>query len=321
MKKVKAYIIVQLIQFAKLINKLFNEQWIIGLAESSIVELLNKKGNNTLNRIKWLMPQEINTAYADPFICEQTNAVISTFIEEFSFNECYGWISKAVINTELHTITTTPLLKTGKHMSYPFIYKYNNQVFVFPESSKSLRVDCYLYNEVLERLDYVSTVLEIPLLDPTILYYNKKYWLFGTINNVSSNSELHIYYSDTLSGKYIAHKCNPVKSNLASSRPAGSFIQLDGEIYRPSQFCKKNYGEHITINKVLILDESKFIEEEHCSIHVNPYDFLKYGIYKIHTININNNTIVLDGARLHFNIIKRFYNFSKFYSMRERQKE
>ncbi|HEY6503881.1 MAG TPA: hypothetical protein VIZ28_07905, partial [Chitinophagaceae bacterium] len=116
------------------------------------------------------------------------------------------------------------------------------------------------------------------------------------------NSELYIYYADSLTGPYSAHKNNPVKSGLNGPRPAGNFIEVDGKIYRPAQNCANYYGESITINKITELSETAFSEEEHMHIHSNPNDEFNYGI---HTINVVDDIIIVDGQKSYFQPVQQ----------------
>ena len=139
-------------------------------------------------------------------------------------------------------------------------------------------------------------IIDQPLLDSTIVRHEGKYWLFATRLGDGFNSDLH-FYADNLFGPYTEHKANPVKSDLNGSRPAGNLIDVDGQLYRPSQNCRNYYGESITINRIKTLTTEAFEEEEYMVIEPNKNDEFNYGI---HTINAIDDLIIVDGPKGYF---------------------
>jgi hypothetical protein len=191
------------------------------------------------------------------------------------------------------------LLDTKSHLSYPFIFKEDNKIYVFPEAAHSGKLTCYEYDPLSQTLTFAKEILNLALLDSTILKHDNKYWLFGTLAGKDSHSKLYVYISDNLLGPYSPHPANPVKSSSRSSRPAGNFIRVDGAIFRPSQNCEKIYGESITINKINTLNEFSFDEEEFMTLSANGSNFNK-KIRTIHTINVLDDIITIDGIKWTF---------------------
>ncbi|HVT83817.1 MAG TPA: hypothetical protein VHD35_01375, partial [Chitinophagaceae bacterium] len=167
------------------------------------------------------------------------------------------------------------------------------------------KLSCYEYLPEEQKLIFLQTILEWPVMDPTVLKFNNKYWIFGTLYGKSSRRNLFIFFSDNIMGPYKQHPKNPVTNSLNGSRPAGNFIRVDGSLFRPAQNCENRYGESITINKVSILDEKNYKEEPFMQIAVNKEKKSNKGIQTIHTINALGNMIVVDGEK------RIFYPFSK----------
>jgi hypothetical protein len=90
---------------------------------------------------------------------------------------------------------------------------------------------------------------------------------------------------------------NPVKTDVRSSRPAGAFVRVDGELYRPAQDCALRYGSAIAINRVVALDEQRFREEVAFVLRPDPNGPFPDGM---HTINGLGDVTVIDGQRLSF---------------------
>ena len=101
-----------------------------------------------------------------------------------------------------------------------------------------------------------------------------------------------------------------MKNSLDGSRPAGNFILVDSEIYRPAQNCSIFYGRSITINKILILTENEFSEEPYMELESQKKSFYNVGI---HTINSMEDIVVVDGIRLVFMPLTKVYFLLKKY--------
>jgi len=259
--------------------------------------------------IKWIGPESIDHFYADPFLLGSDDGYNNILFEDFSIEENYGNISLLTVDNDFNTIKKKVLLDTHSHLSFPFIYSEMNRIFVFPESVRAGSVSCYEYDRENKSLFYLQKVLELPLYDSVILKYNNRYWLFGTLFEKRLDYKLNIFYSDNLLGPYIPHKGNPVKSGLNGTRAAGNFFEVDRVIYRPVQNCEREYGESITINKLIKLDESSFIEEPSMEISIDDANLKYQNIHTIHTINILNDLIVIDGMRWTFSLKEQWKNF------------
>jgi len=292
---------------SKYIDKLFVKQWTIGVSRGNIGEIIRNKTFN-LN-IEWLPIKSINRFSADPFLFRK-NGSYNIFFEDFTFHDQYGKISVMTIDECFKQADYKILLDTKSHLSYPFVFTENNKIYVFPEASKSGKLSCYEYDHVSKSLIFLQDIIELPLLDSTILSHDNKYWLFGTLSG-NDSYKLYVYFSNSLLGPYTPHINNPVKNALNGTRPAGNFIEVDGVIYRPSQNCENRYGESITINKIVLLNEFNVVEEPYMSICLNKRDNYNNGMHTIHTINAIDDIIVVDSKKWTFSPINQLRNFVK----------
>lgn len=279
---------------------LFLKQWGLGFTKGNIKEIIRHRKNGF--SFQWLPINDKNMSYADPFIFKANDGRVNVLFESVSSSDLDGTITLMVCDDSLNTVLEKTVLKNHAHLSYPFVFRENGKTWVFPENSLSGSLHCYEFDHVTRSFSDPKMIMDLPLIDPTILKYNGKYWLFCTMLGEQLNSELYIYYADSLTGPYTAHQKNPVKSGLNGTRPAGNFIEVDGHIYRPAQDCTHYYGESITINRITELSETAFSEVEHMRIHSNPRDEFNYGI---HTINILDDIIIVDGQKRHFQPIQQ----------------
>ena len=155
-----------------------------------------------------------------------------------------------VCNESMEPVLEKVLLDSNDHLSYPFVWKENGRIYVFPENAFSGSLFCYEFDPSRKTFINKKEILQQAVLDSTILKYDNKYWLFATFLGATFNSDLQIFYADNLMGPYTAHAGNPVKGRTMGRDSAGNFIEVDRAIYRPAQNCSNYYGESITINKI-----------------------------------------------------------------------
>lgn len=289
------------------LSKLYFKQWTIGIATGNVEEIIRSRNFNV--DIKWLDPQSKISFQADPFPLAGENGEISILYEDFSIEENYGNISVMTLDSMHNLKDRKILLDTGSHLSFPFIFIENNRYFVIPESVRSNGLSCYEYDPKSRTLRFLSEIMKMPLYDPVVFKKNGKYWLFGTVFRDRKNYELYLFHSQDIMGPYFPVAGNPVRTGIDGVRAAGSFIVVDDEIYRPTQNCRNEYGESITINKIKRLDENGFEEEAYMTIVPGEKDLRENNIHTIHTINGSGNLIIVDGNKWTFSLVSQWKNF------------
>jgi hypothetical protein len=289
---------------SKYIEKLFFKKWIIGIFRTDIKDIIKSKMFDP--DINWLPIRSIDKYYADPFLLFSKDENLKILLEDFSFDENYGKISLMTLDRSFKQVNYKILLDTKNHISYPFIFTENNKTYIFPEAGRSGKLSCYEYDPLNESIDFLQDIVDLPLCDSSVLKQNGKYWIFGTLSEIDADTKritdykLYVFFSDRLLGPYVPHPGNPIKSGLNGTRQAGNFIEVDGIIYRPTQNCERLYGESITINKVTELNELNVVEEPYMTICINKKNRYNYGMHTIHTINVMNDIVVVDGKRWTF---------------------
>ncbi len=294
---------------AKGINKLYVKQWVIGLAYGDIKEIIRSRTFD--QKIKWLPVSSIYHFYGDPFLHRSEDGNMNILFEDFAFDDNYGNISILTLDNDLNIVDQKIMLDTGSHLSYPFIFKENNKNYVFPEAARSGVLTCYEFDSTRRSLYFLKEIINLPLLDSTILKYNNKYWLFGTLNDANNGYILNVYFSDNLLGPYVPHPANPIKKGLNETRSAGHFIEVDGNLYRPTQNCANSYGESITVNKITTLNESEVIEEPYMKIRIDDNNWKNHSIHTIHTLNSLDGIIAVDGIKWTFSVKNQWKNFQR----------
>ena len=255
-------------------NKLFRqENWVIGYSEND-------------NNYRYIAAPKDGEYYADPFTFKSNN---KNYIvaEHYSYEDKKGRI--VLINPGSNHIKT--VLEKEHHLAYPYIYPEANEIYMMPEEGNSGELNLYKWNSGTEDFSFITTILNKPAIDASILKHKAQYFLFASLKGELPNEKLMIYFSDNLEGPYQAHPCNPVKITPAGARMGGVFINQDGRILRPSQYSVNYYGEKIIFWEIKELSVTNYMEEYHSEMTVPVNAPFKDGI---HTIHKNDTFVVID---------------------------
>ena len=228
-----------------------------------------------------------NFFWADPFffLFKKKKYV---FFESYSYSKKRGEIACGELkNNKIKNIKI--ILKKKYHLSYPFIFKFKNKIFLIPETYENKRLEVYESIKFpFEWKIYSTGFNNIGLVDSTILKFNKNLWLFtnqmqSKINDF--NKFLYIYKIDGPKlKKIIPHKQNPVIRNLNGGRSAGSFIIKNKKIIRPSQVNQVDkYGYALKFSTVDKITISNFKERKIKTII--PEKKWMSGIHHVSKIN------------------------------------
>lgn len=251
--------------------------------------------DSTLFRIKGLNPSK-NEFWADPFIFMfQEKHYI--FFENYDYKTQKGKISCGRIDKD-KLVDIVDVLERNYHLSYPFIFEENQEIFLMPETSSNKRLEIYKCIEFPSKWELYTTAFEGEKVIDATFYSdeNKNKWLF--INKADGNgphdSELHIYKVNSPSLKDLEpHKNNPVIINSKVARNAGAIFKYNDEIYRPSQANIEGvYGRALNINRIKILTLNDYVEE---TITTTFPNFQK-GLTRMHHLHQSNNIFVFDAA-------------------------
>ena len=268
------------------------EMWNVGVLNAHVYSFLEPKIQE-LNP-DWLPIAGRSRYHADAFGFEQGDK-LNILVESYNYKDHLGRIS--AINFDTTTRKALPpvtILDTGCHLAYPFLFLHEGAWYCMPESANNMSLDIYSYNPENKSLTFLATLLGgIAAVDTTLCNYDGYWWLFFTQKG-STNTELHIWYSDKIFGNYRPHANNPVKTDIRSARPAGTMFERDGALYRPAQDCSRTYGGGISINRITELTTTAFHEE--VVSHVIPFGQHKWKS-GLHTLCSTGNFTLIDGKR------------------------
>jgi hypothetical protein len=196
------------------------------------------------------------------------------FIEELLYQNHKGHLAVIEMDSQGSWKEPVPVLETGYHLSYPFVFEHNQKYYMVPETGANRTIDLYECVEFPTRWKFKLTLMEnVTAKDTTLFFRDGKWWLFTGITEnpgAAPEVELFLYYADDLfSTDWKAHPLNPLVSDVTNARPAGRLFVQDGKVYRPSQDCSRNYGYGFNINEILCLSETDYLEKKVAAVKPN----------------------------------------------------
>ena len=241
----------------------FREKWFISYSKTLITGVEDSEPHQF--NVLW-PPGNFN--YADPFLFRSNNASYLFFEKWQSGHK--GSIYCVEIDDNGNASKPREVLARSYHLSYPFVFEWQGDYYLLPETSDNRSIEVYRATDFPWRWEFASTLLEnTPAVDPTIVEHDGKLWLFtsGVVPGPETNeTELSIFYADSLFGKWTPHPKNPVVRDVRRARSAGGIFYHDGKLIRPGQDCSEYYGFAISLNRIDVLTETDYREQTVSSI-------------------------------------------------------
>lgn len=200
--------------------------------------------------------------YADPCVVHVAGRD-HVFFEEWRQETGRGVIAHMVLGDDGRLTAPEAVLEEPHHLSYPFVFEADGEVYMIPETAAAGRIDLYCATEFPHGWEKVATLLEgVHAADTTLHRQGGRWWMFTSVGtrDTSKNDTLEIYHSESLTGPWQPHAANPVKIDAASARPAGRLFYRGGKLVRPSQDCTTAYGAAVTLNEITCLTPERFSE-------------------------------------------------------------
>lgn len=252
--------------------------------------------NATLFRLK---PVNIpkNEFWADPFLFEYKNDNY-VFFENYEYDTRKGKISCGIINGS-DLINIVDVMDFDYHLSYPFIFRDGDDIFLMPETHENKRLEIYKCIMFPNKWELYSSAFEGEVVHDASFYVDESgcRWLFinkQAHTKSSDCSELFIYKVDNFKLDGLTpHKDNPVLIGDDIARNGGGIFNYNGSIYRPSQANVDGvYGKALNINKIEKLSIDEYVES---TVLIAKPNFYK-GLKAMHHLHQMEGRFVIDAA-------------------------
>ncbi|XP_062212061.1 glucosamine inositolphosphorylceramide transferase 1-like [Phragmites australis] len=153
------------------------------------------------------------------------------------------------------------------HLSYPYMFSYENKIYMMPESGKNGNLRLYRAVNFPLKWKLEKVLLEKPLVDSVIVNFQGSYWLIGSdfsSYGAKKTGKVCIWYSSFPLGPWSPHKQNSIHNtyNRSSARNGGRPFIYNGNLYRVGKDRGFGSGHSIKVFKVEVLTANEYKEFE-----------------------------------------------------------
>ena len=197
---------------------------------------------------------------ADPFLVREGDTW-NLFFEVYNNNTQQGDLAVATSRNTWIWDYESIILDEPFHLSYPYVFKWQNEYFLIPESYEDNSIRLYQADDFPAKWSYVKTLVEgRDYVDNSIVFYKDKWWLFSS---VTSNDTLYLHYADSLTGPWKEHPHSPiVTGDVHKSRPSGRLLIYENKLYRFTMDIDPPVGTHqVMAYEITEISSETYIEK------------------------------------------------------------
>lgn len=230
--------------------------------------------------------------WADPFPLQYQGEYYILF-EELAYATQRGRLLAIKVSESQEASSPMVVLENEHHLSYPFVFYWQEQLYMVPETSSQGRVELLRCVEFPGHWEVCKVMLNhIRAADASLWEQDGTWWMFVNVAPESADlcDELHLYFSDSPLGDWQPHPSNPLCSDIRCARPAGPLFEAAGQLFRPSQDSAERYGHSLWINRVEQLDRTSYRESSAQRIKPDWRD----DVTRVHTLARTGRLTVLD---------------------------
>ena len=232
---------------------------------------------------------------ADPFVINRDG-------KDFCYVEDYDEVTKrakiAVYELGSHSATYVGIaLEERFHLSYPYLFEYENELYMCPETSENRDIRIYKCLEFPLHWQLEKVIMRnISAVDSILFEKNAKWWLLTNIDPARWDDfslELHIFSAKSpLEEEWIPHPLNPLLIDAARGRNGG--MVKDGDrLFRVAQGQGFGmYGKRTSVNEIVVLNDEEYVEK--CACVISPK--FRKGLSGTHHLHSNGILTVIDFA-------------------------
>ncbi len=128
---------------------------------------------------------------------------------------------------------------------------------MIPESAASGGVFLFRSTDFPLKWEQVRTLIDEPLLDPSIIHHQSKSYMFAT----DPLKGLRLFASDSPIDNWKEHPASPLTSDPVNSRSGGNPFHYKGYLFRIAQDYSRVYGGQLHLYRILALNPHEYREE------------------------------------------------------------
>jgi len=236
--------------------------------------------------------------FADPFIW-RCGEQLWLLVEEFEYLKDRGRLCAIPLDESLKPGSPVPMLALEYHASFPFVFEYDDRLYLVPETSRANCVDLYICEKFPRDWRRMARLIDdIDAADTVIFQHANRWWLITSVRRDSKLAArcLAIYFCDDFrAGHWRAHPVNESRkfggTRYSTGRNAGAIVCQNGHLLRLAQDNRDYYGQSVCAMQIDELTPTVFKETPCKSNH------LLAGItrrFSPHHVSVNGEFVAFD---------------------------
>ena len=245
---------------------------------------------------RWLPEEGFLRFLADPFGIERDGSRF-IFVERYDYRTRHGVID-CLVYEGAQLIERREVLTEPWHLSYPFVFEADGDIWMLPEAHRSGGLTLYRAMEFPWRWErHHALLLDHVAVDATPVFHDGLWWLFyaAADDAGTKTGALFAAWAERLAGPWTAHATNPVRLGADSTRPGGTPVVVDSALILPVQDCRQTYGGAIRPLSIHRLDPERFEAEVGAAITA-PAAFAPFDA-GLHTLSALGDCTLIDVKR------------------------
>ena len=190
--------------------------------------------------------------FADPFAFAD-GGVAYVFCEEYPYATGKGVISVCALDGEGNPGPPRIALERPYHLSYPFVFRHDGEIWMIPESGANRTLELYRADPFPLRWTLDRVLLsEVEIADATPFAWDGDWWLGATGGETTGASwdRLSFYHGPSPLGPWSPAFDGPALTDASAARPAGRVFTHEGALWRPAQDCRAGYGSGLAFCRI-----------------------------------------------------------------------
>ena len=286
---------------------LFVEGWHVAYRNKKCGSILNDTETNFC-----AIPNPWHGWCADPFVFEYKEQVY-IFAELFDYIKDYAGIGYCVLDKKTNKFSKWKVvIEEQFHMSYPFLFERDGNVYMLPETSGNNSLIFYRAEEFPEVWVKEKILLDDIQIVDTTLDDVKEQEILGQTYKLKEDSKWELWTFKMSDYKICFSESGPMSNDDATARPGGRFFNYEDKKFRVSQDCEKSYG--YALNFMEVAEFSKDVLTEKLVKYISPDDIhvdKHIKITGIHTYNATENFEVIDVKSVDYNLLYFFFRICR----------
>ncbi|ASJ75591.1 hypothetical protein [Granulosicoccus antarcticus] len=243
-------------------HRLWYEQWQLAVINDTGTSSLAALTRHKLDDFA-IIESPAKTWWADPHLYQHDGSLY-VFFEEMQIDSDHAHLSVARLSHDGQPSEVKKVMDDGQHLSYPFVFSADGELYMIPETASRKSVLLYKAEQFPDQWTLVKELLnDVDLADSTVHFDGQRWWMFANAMShrcVDERDELHLYYSDQITGSWTPHPMNPVITGVDRARMAGPVFRDGDHFYRPSQYGAVRYGYGINLARIEVLNTQAYSE-------------------------------------------------------------